>query len=449
MDTNNGDSSHLKDRLQFLGLDAQGRGSLQQARIVLGDALPKAVDQFYDALARWPSMMAMFSDPSRRQVARDAQVKHWEILFEGHFGPHYLQSVQRIGATHSRIGLEPRWFLGAYARIVSALQASCLEAFAPRVAKDPQARAELSLLLGSIVRATTLDTDLVLEVYFEEGKKQHRLQMQELSERFQTSVSDSLARASADLSAASRQIQASAQETFTQGQAVDASARTAHQNVQSIAAALEEVARSVIEIRGQTEWSTKVAADAVARTKDIDRVMKSLTGAVSRINDGVALINDIAERTNILAINASIEAARAGNVGRGFAVVATEVRTLASQTVDATQAISAQIAALKQASQENQQAVQGIVGVIGTIDKTTAAIAGAVDEQGTVTQETAREAQNVAEQSIAVTQVIAVVTQAAQETGRVAQGLESVLKRMADEFQTLNREAGEFLTRIG
>lgn len=443
------DLQSLQDRLQFLQIDPAVRRVLPLARAALGDALAQAVDGFYRHLVQWPSMMALFNPASRQKFARDAQIDHWELLFRGDFGPEYLGSVQRIGATHSRIGLEPRWFLGAYGQVIAEVQAACLAAYAPRVSKDPGARAELTAVLRAVTLASSLDMDLVIEVYNRENERKHRAHLEELAKKFHSSVTESLTRATSELGAAARQIQVSAETTVDQGRAVDASARSAHQNVESIAAALEEVSRSVIEIRAQTERSTQVAADAVAKTREIDRVMKALTDAVARIDNGVALINDIAERTNILAINASIEAARAGNVGRGFAVVATEVRNLASQTVDATQAISSQIQALKTATRENQTAVSGIVGVIGTIDKTTASIAGAVDEQGTVTEDTAREAQKAAEQSIAVTEVIAVVTQSALETGQVAQGLEGVLKRMAAEFEALNREADEFVARIG
>ena len=449
MQKNDQDSSLLQERLKFLGYDASLKRSLQKARGVLGDALHQAVDDFYRHLATWPSMMALFKDPSRLKFARDAQLAHWEILFQGEFGQEYWNSVQRIGATHSRIGLEPRWFFGAYGRLTGDLQSLCLGAYAPRVSKDTQAREELTQLLRAIVAATNLDMDLVVEVYSRENERRHRAQLEDLSKTFQTAVTDSLARASSDLGAAAHQIQASAEATGAQGRSVDASARNAHLAVQSIAAALEEVARSVIEIRGQTDRATTVAAEAVAKTRVIDKVMVSLSEAVARIDNGVALINDIAERTNILAINASIEAARAGNVGRGFAVVATEVRTLASQTVDATQSISSQIHALKQASRESQSAVEGIVAIIATIDKTTASIAGAVEEQGTVTQDTAREAQKAADQSIVVTEVITLVTEAALETGRVAKTLETVLDRMAGEFRALNGQVANFLGQIG
>lgn len=438
----------LGPRVAFRAIDPQTKKRLVAAQGVLLGELSRAVDAMYEHMAGWPALMQMFGDESRRRHARDSQVKHWGLLLSGDLGAEYVASVQRIGRTHSRIGLEPQWFLGAYTRVVGDLQAACLKAWSPRISKDAQARDELEGVLRALTQVTNLDMDLVVAVYLEDTQARHRAQLESLSRTFRSSFSATLEKTSSDLGAATQQIRTSAAQTEAQGSRADTSAKGAHLAVQSIAAALEEVSRSVVEIRGQTERSLEVTADAVRRTRDIDRVMRGLSEAVAHIDNGVSAINDIAERTNILAINASIEAARAGSVGKGFAVVATEVRNLASQTVGATESISAQIGALKEAARESHTAVTQIVEVIGTIDKTTASIAGAVDEQGVVTQDTAREAQRAADESTLVTQAIAEVSQSALETERVAKDLEAVLANMKDDFRTLDGEVEKFVRNL-
>lgn len=439
----------LKTRMRFLGLEERHLAALREARERLVPHLPGAVDRFYERLASWPTMMRMFSDPSRRQHARDSQLRHWERLFSGQFDGTYMESVQRVGRTHSRIGLEPRWFLGAYAQILSDFQAACFSTWEGRKGKKGGPQGDLATLLEALTLASTMDMDLVITVYLEENQKRNRDNLDKLSATFRDAVSHSISHASTDLRAASVQIQASANETVGRSDQVDSSARDAHQSVRSMAAAMEEMARSITEIRLETDRSTKVTDDAVIRTQGIDKVMKSLSEAVARIDDSVQLINDIAERTNILAINASIEAARAGIVGRGFAVVAAEVRNLAAQTVLATQAIASQIAELKSSSQESIDAVAGIVGVIRVIDRHTATIASAVEEQGAVTRDIARDAQTAADGSVSVTENIADVSRFARETGAVARSLESVQARMEEDFRKLNDQVAVFLNELG
>ena len=95
-----------------------------------------------------------------------------------------------------------------------------------------------------------------------------------------------------------------------------------------------------------------------------------LAAAAEKIGAVVALIQTIAEQTNLLALNATIEAARAGEAGRGFAVVASEVKSLAVQTSKATEEISDQISSVQGLTQNAVGAIAGIARRMGEIDRT-------------------------------------------------------------------------------
>jgi methyl-accepting chemotaxis protein len=106
--------------------------------------------------------------------------------------------------------------------------------------------------------------------------------------------------------------------------------------------------------------------------------MATLSLAVTGV---VKMIDDIARQTRMLALNAAIEAARAGDAGRGFGVVANEVKELAHQTAEATQAIGEKIAQMTEKVGESVKSLQALVRTIASVDAVSASIGRAATEQ--------------------------------------------------------------------
>jgi methyl-accepting chemotaxis protein len=176
----------------------------------------------------------------------------------------------------------------------------------------------------------------------------------------------------------------------TQNKEGKEAALRAKQNVESVAAASEELSYSIKEISQRVQESSKIADQAVAYARNSNYVINSLDVAATKIGDVVNLINDIAGQTNLLALNATIEAARAGEAGRGFAVVAAEVKSLADQTAQATDEITAQITSIQDATKETVEAIQQIGEIIDKISEISTAISSAVEEQSAATNEISR-----------------------------------------------------------
>jgi methyl-accepting chemotaxis protein len=151
--------------------------------------------------------------------------------------------------------------------------------------------------------------------------------------------------------------------------------------------AAEELTRSIAEINHQLLRATDVVRAAAEEAQSTNAEIADLAQAAQKIDDVVKLIQSVAGQTNLLALNATIEAARAGTAGKGFAVVASEVKALAVQTAKATEIIAAQIAAVQSSTQSTVGAIASIAGRMQEIQKFTAAIAAAVEEQHAATNE--------------------------------------------------------------
>jgi len=282
----------------------------------------------------------------------------------------------------------------------------------------------------------------------------------------------------AELGSMIGQVSETASSVSSASQQVAASSEEAGRAVTEIAGAITEVARgasaqveAVETARGASEETERVARDAseVAAsgaeaageataamaavresTERVTAAIRSLEGKSDEIGGIVSTISGIAEQTNLLALNAAIEAARAGEQGRGFAVVADEVRKLAEESQQAAGTIASLIdqiqsetadavgivedaAARSQAGTEvvdqARDAFDRITAAVEDVSRRIAAIAASTGEVASVAEQSSASAQQVSastEQTNASTQQIAA---SAQELARTAEQLEGLVRR--------------------
>ncbi|WP_162938118.1 methyl-accepting chemotaxis protein [Kiloniella sp. EL199] len=239
-----------------------------------------------------------------------------------------------------------------------------------------------------------------------------------------------------------------AQKTSEQSASVSAAAEQASSNVQTMASAAEELSSSISEISGQVTSGSVSAQKAVDASLKSSETLKGLSQSADDIGAVINLIQDIAEQTNLLALNATIEAARAGEAGKGFAVVASEVKNLANQTAKATEEISSKITDIQQTTEEAVQSNLSVSELITNMSEVSSAIAAAVEEQGAATSEIARNAQQAAVGTEEVTNNITHVSASSSETGQSANEVQGLATNMNDQAQDMEQEISDFLNSV-
>ncbi|MCZ4282250.1 methyl-accepting chemotaxis protein [Kiloniella laminariae] len=239
-----------------------------------------------------------------------------------------------------------------------------------------------------------------------------------------------------------------AQETRSRASEASQSSENANDNAQAVASASEQLAASVGEIGQQVGQATTITNKAVGEAGRSNENVQSLAQAAQRIGEVVKLISDIAEQTNLLALNATIEAARAGEAGKGFAVVASEVKSLATQTSNATGEIEQQVFAIQTQTNNAVESIGEISRVIGQIDEISTVIAGAVEEQGAATQDISEKIQMVATGVSSIRESIAGVDQVSEQTDSAARSVVDTITNLDQKVRALNEEANRLVAEV-
>ena len=267
-----------------------------------------------------------------------------------------------------------------------------------------------------------------------------------------------------NMASGSEQLSASAEE-ISRGMNEQTSRST------QIATAAEQMSQTVVDVAKNTSNIAQISTQAFDHAKDgegvvkrsVDevqaiastvaessQVMKRLGESSGQIGDIVGVINDIADQTNLLALNAAIEAARAGEQGRGFAVVADEVRKLAERTTQATSQINSMISSIQsevahagvamnnatlrvesgvEFSRKTGDSLSNIVSSVNTLQSMVQQIASATEEMSSVSETISSDIHGIAAGSKEISAGSGQIAQASSDLARLATELQSVVRQ--------------------
>ena len=238
-------------------------------------------------------------------------------------------------------------------------------------------------------------------------------------------------------------VAAAAEELSINMSTVSERANESSSNINSVASATEEMNATVSEIAKNAENARNIVEKAVIAVKKANEQVNELGKATRDINNVVSTITEISNQTKLLALNATIEAARAGEAGRGFAVVAEEVKKLANQTNIATTEIKNKVTTMQQATEVSIEEIKNINNVINDVNEMVTSIATSVEEQSITTSDMSASISNAAngiedmtmavqEASIALNEITENVSEASAMTSQVASSISEVAKSSKD-----------------
>ena len=273
-----------------------------------------------------------------------------------------------------------------------------------------------------------------------------------------------------NINAASRAIDSRCQQLEAQMKQVAEQSEQQQASVEGVAAATEEFSQSVQEVAANVQETAAAARDSqdkvsqsnaninqsmIATTRVVEAVLASnstidqLNRSIAKIGDITKVIADIASQTNLLALNAAIEAARAGEQGRGFAVVADEVRKLAERTTTSTADINTTVSEIQtvtaQAVSSMTVAANEVDTGIGMLRESVAGLQGIAESAGVVTQMSTQISDASRQQGIASEEVAQSMQQI---TDLIEQNTASAraAQQAADELLATSRELEQLIS---
>jgi methyl-accepting chemotaxis protein len=434
-------------RLAFLRLGNEDIRLLRGMLPMMQRRVDGIVAKFYEHLLEFGDARAFFPDQQTLEHVKSTQREYLLDLCRGNFDDAYVDKRLQIGVVHERIGLVPKWYIGSYCNFLGLIVPMIVSRFWWRPGKCVRC-------IMAFIKIMNFDEQLAMDTYIGSVVAKLRgfgVQVREAAQM--------LAAAVGEISASSSQFAANATETSVSIVQTTTTMEEVRQTAELASEKARDVADGATKAAEQSDIGRKAtaeSADGIARIKQqmasIAESMVQLSDQSRAIGQIIASVDDLAQQSKLLAVNAAIEAAKAGEQGAGFAVVAEEVKTLAAQSKQATarirailgdiqKATSAAVMATEQGShavengmaqsQHAGSAIDGLAASITIAADAATQIAASAKQQLTGVDQVADAMKGI---KLASAQNVESARQLESATQRL-QGLGQKLKLLTEQFQ--------------
>ncbi|MDV7341248.1 methyl-accepting chemotaxis protein [Terasakiella sp. A23] len=295
------------------------------------------------------------------------------------------------------------------------------------------------------------EADNKLAAEREKAEMQRHEVMRKLLNDFKESVLGAVENVSSEATSINKEtdmLSSSANETSINTSAVAGASEEMLANVQTVNEATDALQQKVQEVAVKSDASLMVANQAVADATHTSKLIESLSVEAKEINDIIAMIQDIASKTNLLALNATIEASRAGEAGKGFAVVASEVKQLADQTNRATDQIGLKIGGIQNSTSSAVSAITDISSRISEIQSTVASMSETANAQGKFVLDISENINQATTATKEVAHNIAFVSSSVEDNKNATSVVSSATKRLGELCNTMRGSVDTFISSV-